>query len=374
MHTRSSFPGAGKSKRGRTRNDFVNSTYTLQVGRAVFRPESGGGFLLTVPDVEGTYEIPYIQSSRDLDVRAEMHSPGLQKLEVVLQKDEQAVGSGTLRREGPALRFADLEYGTYALQVRGLGTGEDELFSATCKPIGLGLVIAALGDSITEGYFGEDYSMPELDLTAAMFPPNSVSRDGRNFPQYAPTTHVHKPDVNCMKSWMTDLNDRLAASLGYPVFIANEGWGGYTAADYVRLVREDENWQTRMAFLEPNMWLIHLGVNDGRAMRAPRDVVGDIEAVVDVLCARYKAKPHRVLLARPCYDYEPGAEDILRAYCAAIDDLVSKRGLARGPDFFTAYARDKDRLYGPDPVHPTPEGMRFMAELWSASIVQALVS
>ncbi len=62
---------------------------------------------------------------------------------------------------------------------------------------GTGTVIAALGDSITEGYWGERFWRDLLDLTADLFPPDSVSRDGRNFPQYAPTAKRHAPTVNC---------------------------------------------------------------------------------------------------------------------------------------------------------------------------------
>ena len=85
-----------------------------------------------------------------------------------------------------------------------------------------------------------------LDLTASDFPDEAVSADGRNFPRFAPTTAVHKPEVNCFQSWMTRLNDRLAKAWEQPVFIANEGWGGHDSAQYLAVMRGNRGgWRDR---------------------------------------------------------------------------------------------------------------------------------
>jgi lysophospholipase L1-like esterase len=46
--------------------------------------------------------------------------------------------------------------------------------------------------------------------------------------------------------------------------------------------------------------------------------------------------------------------------------------LSRGPDFYAAFARDKPRWYGQDPVHPNVEGMLRMAALWHDALTQRL--
>jgi lysophospholipase L1-like esterase len=173
-----------------------------------------------------------------------------------------------------------------------------------------------------------------------------------------------------MLSWMTDLNDQLAAQLGRPVFIANEGWGGIQTGGYLQRIGTDENWRQRIRQLRPNLWLIHLGVNDERAKRPAPDVARDLEAMIDALISDCAARPEAILIARPCYDYFEGAPAILTSYCDVIDELVARRGLLAGPDFLDAYSRDKQKLYGDDPVHPNVEGMKLMASLWAQAIVR----
>ncbi len=233
---------------------------------------------------------------------------------------------------------------------------------------GAGTIIAALGDSITEGYWGERFWRDCIELRADMFPPESVSRDGRNFPQYAPTAKNHAPDSNCFTSWMPRLNDLLSAHWRQSVFIANEGWGGITTAGYLKMMLEDGNWQERMRLLDPGVWLIHLGVNDERSEIPVADVVSNLNAMIDILIRQYKAVPAHIVLALPCYDYAPGAVDILAAYREEMEKIITNRGLRQGPDFFSAYATEKARWYGNDPVHPNPAGMARMAELWAAAL------
>jgi lysophospholipase L1-like esterase len=65
---------------------------------------------------------------------------------------------------------------------------------------------------------------------------------------------------------------------------------------------------------------------------------------------------------------------ILQSYARAIKVLVKQRGLSRGPDFYAAFAQDKPRWYGNDPVHPNVEGMVRMAELWHEAMTDQLPS
>ena len=351
----------------------MSTTCTLSVGQATYQPGVDLRALsLAVPDAQGTYAIPYIQSSPDLQVRVEAYDAALQRIELVLARGAGKIARAELTDAHPATRFAGLDAGEYALVLRAQSQGGHSLFEARCERIGVGTVIAALGDSITEGYYGVGFWRDDLALTADAFPPEAVSHDGRNFPQFAPTTAENLPEVNCMQSWMTDLNNRLTASLGHPVFIANEGWGGHSTADYLARMRTDTSWHERMTLLRPNVWLLHLGVNDERALRQAQAVADDLAAMVDILYERYGAEPANVLIARPCYDYVDGAEPVLRSYIEVVDRLVARRGLSHGPDFFAAYSRDRETYYGEDPVHPNEEGMRLMAHLWHDAIVARL--
>lgn len=331
------------------------------------RPEQDA--MLEVPDVEGSYALPFIQASPCLDVAIRgTEEPAALGL---------AARAGTAARQaarpasaGGVCRLGPLTPGEHRLEI-ALGNGPAARRFALNR-IGIGAVIAALGDSITEGYFGRGFRREAVRLTSALFPRASVSADGRNFPQFAPTAARYKPEVNCFESWMTRLNDGLATALGQPVFIANEGWGGYKTSDYLALMRTDPGWRARQARLRPALWLIHLGVNDGRARRPAGDVEADLDAIVSELVATWGASPGRILVARPCFDYWPGADAILREYGALIDALVARRGLRAGPDFFAAYATDRARWYGTDPVHPNEAGMDYMADLWRDAIVAAI--
>jgi len=137
-------------------------------------------------------------------------------------------------------------------------------------------------------------------------------------------------------------------------------------------MRSDANWRTRMQALKPSLWLIHLGVNDERALVSAEGFAANMNAVVELLVGQYGAKPGNIFIAKPCFDYSDGAKPILEGYCRQIDQLVAARGLRRGADFFSAYAVDREKWYGDDPVHPTEAGIRRMADLWREVLTKAL--
>ena len=327
---------------------------------------------LRIEDVEGTYTIPFIQSRRELRVRVDFTDPAVVAADLRLRRAEKVVTQQRATRDQPSVGFPNLSPGEYSLQCSGLDRDSKEQCLWEYDRVGIGTAIAALGDSITEGYFSRGFKREDLNLTADRFPPESVSHDGRNFPQFAPTTSHHLPQVNCFESWMTSLNNSLTSAWREPVFIANEGWGGITTGRYLAMMREDAGWKKRMRRLEPQVWLIHLGVNDERASIPAAVVRANLAAMVDHLIKHYQAKPTHILLCRPSYDYAPGAAPILRGYSAEIDGLIRERGLSRGPDFFAAFSQNKQRWYGSDPVHPNLEGMTRMAGLWHEALVRHL--
>ncbi|NOY79572.1 MAG: SGNH/GDSL hydrolase family protein [Kiritimatiellaeota bacterium] len=324
--------------------------------------------LLTVADTKGTYTIPHIQTSRRIRLSIDFGRSGQANALVRLLRGGTVVAEQIVLPVEPIACFPDLAPAEYTAEITARDRAGNVLGVKVVEPIGVGAVLAALGDSITEGYRGTGFHRADLNLRAEHFPPTAVSRDGRNFPQHAPTAHRHMPESNCFKSWMTTLNDALTGVWRRPVFVANEGVGGITAAAYLQMMRNDRDWQRRMRQLRPNVWLVHLGVNDGRAKRSPAAFAADMNAIVARLLHEYAARPERIVVAKPSYDYAPGAAPILAAYCAEIDRLVERRGLRPGPDFYRAYAVDRTRWYGDDPVHPNPEGMEHMARLWAKAL------
>ena len=328
---------------------------------------------LKVADVTGSYTIPYIQSSARLRVAPTFGSEQVVEAEVGLVAGDDGRGEvKTATKSGDVVEFTDVSPGEYTLEVTGRDAAGGVVSRDRHGPVAIGTVIAALGDSITEGYHSRGFRHDSLDLTPAMFPAEVVSRDRRNYPQFAPTTAHHRPDINCFTSWMPRLNDLLAEKWRQPVFIANEGWGGITTGRYLQMMKTDAAWQNRMRLLRPGVWLIHLGVNDGRAKLGADEVTRNLAAIVDILVKEYAATPSRIFVASPSYDYAPGAADRLAEYRTAIGKLVAEKGLKSGPDFFTAYATDRPRYYGTDPVHPNAEGMELMAKLWAEALPAAL--
>lgn len=339
----------------------------LKLKDGEWRPGAGAGrFVRVFADGPGFYEIPFIQSARQVDFEVIGHPAAGAVLEWEFHEvRHNRHHAGRIDPDHHGVRIENLTPGEYRLSVRPAGSGATMEF----EPIGIGTVVAALGDSITEGYWGRKFSVPPTRLRADLFPAESVSRDGRNFPQFAPTAAQYAPGVTCFESWLSRLNDRLAEAWQSPVFIANEGWGGYTTRDYLRLMATDAQWQDRLRRLSPQVWLIHLGVNDERAHRPAAEFGADLRAMLRHLCADFGADPRRVFVARPCHDYWDRAPEFLSAYIREIDAIRMDFNLPEGPDFYAAYATQKERWYGADPVHPNVAGMEYMADLWGQAIV-----
>jgi len=180
---------------------------------------AGHRSLLQIEDIQGSYTIPHIQSSRDLDFEVTFSHPSAVAARVELLQN------GLIReasRQATTVRYPALTPGEYDIRVSFHDKDGTLISEELHTGFAIGTVIGAIGDSITEGYHGKGYWRDNLNLTAADFPSESVSKDGRNFPQFSPTTHVHRPKINCYVSWMPRLNDLLSAQWQHPVFIANE--------------------------------------------------------------------------------------------------------------------------------------------------------
>ena len=305
-----------------------------------------------IDDAEGVYTIPLIQTSRDLCIEMENNSFSRSCLFNDKYKYENALGKGEIC-------FKNIHPGEYTLKIN-----DSKYF-----PVGVGTIIAAIGDSITEGYNGHGFYRKNLNLNASDFPLETISEDGRNFPQYSPTAHIHRPEFNCMQSWMTELNNLLTEHFQHPVFIANEGWGGYDSGQYLKMVQEDQNWRNRIAGLAPNCWLIHLGVNDERHGLSAEQFYENMSKLINILKSDFNAKPETIYLAYTSYDYD-GDMKLLDAYLIKIQELIEEHGINEGPDFYKAYSGNRDKWYDADPVHPNIPGMKYMAQLWAKTIIE----
>jgi lysophospholipase L1-like esterase len=89
--------------------------------------------------------------------------------------------------------------------------------------------------------------------------------------------------------------------------------------------------------------------------------------LLDLLQHGVGARPERIVLAKPCYNYgdEACVAPLLTVYARIVDAVIASRGLRRGPDFFSAFQGAGRCWYGDDIVHPDAAGMEHMAGLWA---------
>jgi len=118
---------------------------------------------LKVADVTGSYTIPYIQSSTRLRVAPTFASEQVVEAEVGL-----VAGDGgrrepqTAKASGQVVEFTDVSPGEYSLEVTGRDAAGKIVARDRHGPVAVGTVIAALGDSITEGYHSRGFRHESL--------------------------------------------------------------------------------------------------------------------------------------------------------------------------------------------------------------------
>ena len=150
----------------------MRPAYTLSVGDAMFRPGVDPDVLMrTFEGREGTHTVPYIQSSSDAEFRIDFVDPELEIVELELVHNGEIAAEGDLTPDNPALAIMSLDDADYDIIVRGFDEKEDGMFEHRIRSFGVGEVIAAIGDSLTEGYRGHAFRVQDLDITAANFPP-----------------------------------------------------------------------------------------------------------------------------------------------------------------------------------------------------------
>src|SRR4029079_6711559 len=101
--------------------------------------------------------------------------------------------------------------------------------------------------------------------------------DFRNYPQCGLSTGFYQDHWQEVSHHIS-LNNRLEAFNRYPVFILNDGVSAMTTSYYLIRMHNGQ-WQDRIAALQPNKWLIHLGTNDGTGGSAGFQT--DMQSIVD---------------------------------------------------------------------------------------------
>ena len=236
---------------------------------------------------------------------------------------------------------------------RQVQSGPGDHDSAT--RIGIGDVIVAIGDSVTEGYDGTAYNVPPY--TSWLEAPIG-SADGRNYPQCGIGTGFSR-DHWQEASHLVALGSALEQYTGYPVFILNEGVAGFTSGGYLARL-SDPAWVARIRALHPDRWMIDLGINDDLQGIPRTTFQSNMQSIIDTLRTEFGADPAQITLALPSTG---------TGWQPYIDGLVSANGLDRGPDFSGFYANHaSDSPALTSGVHPTVAGHTQMARLWALSL------
>lgn len=324
---------------------------------------------IAIEDDNGTFYIPFIQTSTTLSVSAIAgYVPAGGGLEFVLNEGEESERSFIDLTAPYGGSFTSLAKGSYQLDVYILesdGTTRSSEIDAhdTRTNIGIGDIISVIGDSITEGYGGNTNSQTVtswLDVD-----PGLASTDNRNFPQYGAGVGAYK------ESFLSDLNNALTSYFGYPVFIMNEGRGAIRAETYMSSVMLT-GWQNRELALAPNTWLITLGNNDASFSRTAEQYTTDLGNIILALKNTYNAESANIYVANPFYDLRrSGANNTIinTQYIPALTALRADQEVQTGPNFFAVFS-DKTPTEYVDEVHPNPTGYERIAKLWTYTLMQ----
>ncbi|MES2623392.1 MAG: peptidoglycan-binding protein [Patescibacteria group bacterium] len=314
-----------------------------------------------------TVYIPYIQTSTTLNVSAGIEAsstPVGGGVKFVLNQGLSTERVGYDMAAPYNYAFTSLAKGTYVLDAYVVDSGNNIVAGASnhdqATNIGIGDIYIAIGDSITKGAGGIASSSciasGELtDWTQAL--PGTVSSDGRNYCQWS----MQQPQY--FKSWMPELNNELTAYNNYPVFILNEGYGGYTAAGYGSSPMASTTWNARINSLHPNKWFVLLGTNDNTSTTT---LVANINTIATNIKNNFGAPASSIYLGLPLY---AGSRPDVQTYIQPLKNLVTSGGYGAGPNFNSYFFEHPELYIDTPPIHPTPTGYTIMSRLWALSLI-----
>ena len=190
---------------------------------------------LAIPGRNGDYLVPYIQTQPDLHFRVRAQDlPASATVVVYLDagtSTAQAVAAIAPTFAGDFHnvpmgdhRLAALVYrGPVRINRRGTVIHGAEMASAQLNHVARGDIIAALGDSTTEGNGGARFPFIQNWVSALASAADWTSPDGRNFPQAGAFAHPEAP-----ASFTSTLGTILEQQRHHPVLVLNDGWSGAT--------------------------------------------------------------------------------------------------------------------------------------------------
>ena len=304
-----------------------------------------------------SFPIPYIQTGSSLTVSASINAGSLVTsiggAKFILDQG-QATQQIVYDMSSPYTAiFSGVPKGTHNVSAYIVDSGESIIAAAgndSATSIGIGDIYGAIGDSITDGFYGTRYS-PGIDLTTGKVDWTSAqvkSNDNRSYPVCQDTG----PDSRI------EMTNDLENALGYPVFILNLGQTNVTSSMYISSLMQTSWWQNAVNTILPNKWLIHLGVNDNLYSIPKADWQSNIEWIITTLNTTYNAQS--IFLATPATG---------TGWDSYVSSLVSgNSNVFLGPNFNMFYTNYPSDLYIPSPIHPNDVGQVHMGYLWANSI------
>jgi lysophospholipase L1-like esterase len=337
---------------------------------------------LGVDGPAGRFHIPYIQTSADLPVSLAQNGPANRTIvDVVLDAGTPAERVIRLTQAPWRTTFHDLAFGEHTLDARMFVPEEGvpaevalhapPVAQARLERVARGDVVAALGDSTTEG-LGEGPWQAGQEQSLGFFPswlaaqrglqarPDWITADGRNFPQVGLTMHpASRP------SFTVELARLVAARRGHPVLVLNYGWSGTTSDGYMK-ISTSSYFSQQVATTAPNTWLINLGVNDPLLNRSAAEYADRLQSLVSNLERLYGATPGDIHVACPIYASQPTRNRAEALYLPVVDRLRAGNHLGAAPNFFAFFRAHPETVA--DAVHPNFAGYTATAQLWDAAL------
>jgi len=333
-------------------------------------PEQPEVASVAIPGRAGIYLVPYIQTQADLHFRLRVQDlPSDTAVSVTLDPDGD---DRTTEVTGPtyAGTFDNVSKGDHTLSAvvfrqpqlihmhHTEGQG-DRVASAHLIHVARGDIISAIGDSTTEGNGGAIFGFMPNWVSALSSAADWTSPDGRNFPQAGAVAHPAAP-----ASFTSTLGTLLEQARGYPVLVLNDGWSGATADAYTHIT-SSSTLAGEYAAVQPNSWVVNLGVNDPLTHQTPDQFDSSLHLIVQDLVQRYGARNSDIHVACPTYSRD-SRHDGETGYLPVIDRYRNDAGLGLAPNFFSYY-RDVPGTLA-DEVHPNATGYRDMAVLWAQAL------
>jgi lysophospholipase L1-like esterase len=335
-------------------------------------PEQPEVASLAIPGRAGTYLVPYIQTQPDLHFRLGLSRPPARAVVVVTLDaegpDPQALAAtwpayeGTFHNVpmGDHTLSADVYSGSQAAQPHGAQGYGEYVASTHLSHVARGDIIAAIGDSTTEGNGGPIFNFIPNWVAAQAMAADWTSADGRNFPQAGAAARPHAP-----ASFTSALGSLLEGTRGHPVLVLNDGWSGATAEAYSHIVGSTAL-AAEYAAAQPNDWLINLGVNDPLTHQTPDQFAANMHTIVAELSSRFAATPPAIHLACPSWAAQDLRHQAESTYMPVIEQMRATVATGAAPNFYTWYRDTPADLA--DAVHPNAAGYRDMAGLWLQSL------